>query len=802
MIYHDKELKRALRENLLMDEKRARVKIKELKTTLGLIEDLEVVIGKVIEENLMEPEGPSPFPSITDLREWDLKVLQRYKPFYAPFCDMCCFCTFGKCDLTAGKRGACGLDIGTQQGRMAVLTCCVGAATHASHARHLIEHLIKKYGRDHPINLGTEIEVEAPIIRTVCGIRPRVLGDLEIVLDYIENQLTHILATIHIGQEGSSLDFESKTLHAGMIDSLAMEVGDIAQVSAYGFPKGDPEAPLVKIGFGVIDVTKPVILCIGHNVSSGVEIIDFLKRNELEDKVEVCGLCCTAHDLTRYSNHAKIVGPISRQLKFVRSGVADVIILDEQCVRADMLHEAQKVKAPVIAVTDKICLGLQNRTNSPVDQTVEDLTSASIAGALILDPNKVAEVAVKTALKVAPMRNKLKAIPDRERLVELAKECLKKGKKGDWHCRKYCPLDLPVDQAIILAAQGKIDKLAELYDLCNGCGVCEQGCPVKMPILSMMETAAEIKIKAECYTIRAGRGPILDTEIRDVGYPIVCGEIPGVIAFVGCANYPNGPKELVEMCKEFLKRRYIVLSSGCAAMDLAMYKDEDGQTLYEKYPGNFDASCLANTGSCVSNAHIIGSAIKIANIFARRPLRANYEEIADYVLNRVGAVAIAWGAMSQKAFAIATGANRLGIPVIVGPQGSKYRRLYLGRKDKEEDWYTYDARTGDKVYIGPSPEHLFFVAESKEEATVMATKLCMRPNDTTKGRAIKLTHYIDLHKRLYGTLPDDLHMLIRTEYEIPITVKDEVMQFLKEKNWKAKPYLDPTLLSRLIRKKE
>jgi acetyl-CoA decarbonylase/synthase complex subunit alpha len=158
--------------------------------------------------------------------------------------------------------------------------------------------------------------------------------------------------------------------------------------------------------------------------------------------------------------------------------------------------------------------------------------------------------------------------------------------------------------------------------------------------------------------------------------------------------------------------------------------------------------------------------------------------------------------MSQKAFAIATGANRLGIPVIVGPQGSKYRRLYLGRKDKEEDWYTYDARTGDKVYIGPSPEHLFFVAESKEEATVMATKLCMRPNDTTKGRAIKLTHYIDLHKRLYGTLPDDLHMLIRTEYEIPITVKDEVMQFLKEKNWKAKPYLDPTLLSRLIRKKE
>jgi acetyl-CoA decarbonylase/synthase complex subunit alpha len=236
-------------------------------------------------------------------------------------------------------------------------------------------------------------------------------------------------------------------------------------------------------------------------------------------------------------------------------------------------------------------------------------------------------------------------------------------------------------------------------------------------------------------------------------------------------------------------------------MSIAMVKDEEGKTLYEKYPGSFEAGGIINVGSCVSNAHIAGAAIKIANIFAKRKLRANYEEIADYIFNRVGAVGVAWGAYSQKAASIASGVWRLGIPVIVGPHGSKYRRMLLGRKDKDEDWYVYDARTGDKVYGGPAPEHLFTTAETKEEAIVLIAKLCMRPNDTIKGRAIKLTHYIDLHKRLYGVMPDDIHLYVRNKADIPITMKDEILKILEEKGWKERRIPDPTLLPRLIRKR-
>jgi acetyl-CoA decarbonylase/synthase complex subunit alpha len=661
-----------------------------------------------------------------------------------------------------------------------------------------VEHLIEKYGRRMPLGVGgLNIQVEAPVTRLVCGVKPETLGDLEDILDYVETQITHCLSVCHTGQEGNNLDFESKVFHVGMLDHVGMEVADIAQIAAYGFPKGDPDAPLVDLGYGTVNIEKPVILCIGHNVVPSIGIIDYIKENGLDGEIEVCGLCCTAHDLTRYYKRGKIIGPISWQLRFIRSGVPDVVVLDEQCIRTDSFYEAQRIKAPVIVASEKNCMGLPNRTNDPADAIVEDLVSGRAPGALILDPEKVGEVAVKVALKVAPLRKKFKAIPEVDEVLRKVRECRQCG-----DCRRACPQDLHIPEAMKAAMEGSLAKLADLYDFCVGCGRCEEACPAGLQVHSFIVKAGEKKLKEETYKVRAGRGPIQDVEIRNVGSPIVLGEIPGVVAFVGCANYPKGGMDVVEMCREFASRRYIVVTSGCAAMTAGMYKNEEGKTLYEEFTGEFTAGCMVNVGSCVANAHIAGAAIKIANIFAKRNLRANYEEIADYILNRVGAVGVAWGAYSQKAASIASGFWRLGIPVIVGPHGIKYRRMLLGRADCEEDWYVYDARTGERVYVGPTPEHLFYAAETKEEAMVMIAKLCMRPNDTTKGRAIKLTHYIDLHKRLYGTMPEDVHRFVRTVADIPVTMKDEIIKILEEKGWKETVIPDPTLLPRLIRKRK
>ncbi len=212
---------------------------------------------------------------------------------------------------------------------------------------------------------------------------------------------------------------------------------------------------------------------------------------------------------------------------------------------------------------------------------------------------------------------------------------------------------------------------------------------------------------------------------------------------------------------------------------------------------------MVNIGSCVSNAHIAGAAIKIAGIFARRKLRGNFEEIADYILNRVGACGVAWGAMSQKAASIATGFNRWGVPVILGPHGTKaYRRLYLGRKDKEEDWYAYNVKAGgEPFYFGPAPEHLIYAAETKEEAMVMTAKLCIRPSDNPRGRLIKLSNYIDLHERLFGTMPDDWHLFVRDVSELPPARRKELKVELEKIGWKPMKMppgkiFDPTNLER------
>lgn len=693
---------------MTVNRKNITLKLSEAKTASGSLRDLQVSVGSVRGEQWEEQEGPTPFPSHTDLRNWDRTLLSRYKPLYLPFCDLCCLCTYGKCDLSGGKKGACGIDMEAQQSRIVLLAACIGAATHASHGRHLLEHLIGVYGRRHPVNVGgSSIDLEAPVIRLVCGIKPETLGDLEIVLDYCERQVTELLAATHTGQEGDAIDFESKVLHAGMIDHVALETADLIQISAFDYPKADPDAALVELGLGTVDATKPVILVVGHNVPPAIGIIEYAREHRMSEDIEITGICCTAIDLTRYDPNAKIIGPISWQLRYIRSGVPDVIVVDEQCVRADILEEAQNVHAPMIATSGKNCAGLEDRTHDSIDAIVADLVSGTVPGVLVLDTDKVGEIAVRTALGVMNTRKKFRTIPTPEELIELAKKC-----GGCQECMRVCPAGTPLAISMQQAGKGDLTALASIYDSCIGCGKCEDVCNKEIPIHSAILCAADEQVRNERFSVRAGRGAIQDIEIREVGGPIVLGEIPGVIAFVGCANFTNGVAEVAEMAREFARRRYIVVTSGCSAMAIGMYRNEDGQTPYEEFHGRFDAGGIVNVGSCVSNAHISGATIKIASIFAKRNLRGNYEEIADYVYNRVGAVGIAWGAMSQKAAAIASGFWRLGIPVIVGPHGSKYRRMLLGRKDKPEDWFVYDSRTGEKVQVGPVPEHLFIAARA------------------------------------------------------------------------------------------
>ncbi len=777
-----------------------RLEIGKMESDNLSVEDLELTVGETIDESAdWEPLGPTPMPGLTDLRDWDFKLLNRYRPVYFPSCTQCCFCAFGVCDLSDGKEGACGLRLQDQGARKTLMRANWGCSAHTAHARDVVEDAIEKFGPDVELDMGDHVDVEAPNTRLVCGIKPETLADLRAVLDYVEEQLVQTADALHTGQEGNYIDFESKALNTGMLDHVGMEVADIAQIAAYDMPKGDPDAPLVETGMGTVDKEKPNILVYGHNVVGAEDIMRYAEENDLWDDIEVSGLCCTILDMTRIDQHPKIVGSLASALKFIRSGVADVVVTDEQCVRADTFREATEVGSKVIATSTKICYGLEDRSDDPVDEIVEDMVENGEDGVLITDLEKVGEVAVKVAQGISDDRKDSKVPPSQQDIEDLVDNCALCGQ-----CNRSCVNDLPIKEAMEEAKDGNFEDLSDLYlHHCIGCGRCDEACPNDVHIMKVMEKAADKDVKEEQFKVRAGRGPIRDTEIRDVGSPIVMGEIPGVIALVGCSNYPDADKSFREpiyrVTRELAKRNYIVTLTGCHAMDVAYFKNEDGETVYEEFPGAFEAGGVVNCGSCVSNAHITGAAIKIANIFARMGLRGNYKEISDYILNRVGAAGISWGAMSQKAVSIANGVQRVGIPVILGPRCATYGRAQMGRRDKPELWKTRNKRNPNEEFTSePAPEHLVHYAESPEELMVKSVKLCIRPADTDAGRQIKLSHYIDLYDEYFEEeYPPDLHMFVRREQDVPMKHRTEVMDILEEDDrWEKGKFggSQPTLL--------
>ena len=264
------------------------------------MKNVQINIGAVVkEEDEWDQEmGPFPKPGVATLRDWDFKICNRYKIMYSPADDTCTLCTYGPCDLTGNKKGACGIDMAAACGKIVLVAVLMGTCAHTAHGRHLYHWCLDKFG-DMPFDMGSEILVDAPLTRTILGIKPKSLKDFGEALEYCEEEIVQLLAATHTGQEGYFMDFESKSLHGGMIDSLGKEICDMLQTVAYDMPRGAADAPLVEIGMGTLDQNKGVLIAYGHNLAAGAEAMIYAENNNLWDKVDIGGVCCTAIDLTR-----------------------------------------------------------------------------------------------------------------------------------------------------------------------------------------------------------------------------------------------------------------------------------------------------------------------------------------------------------------------------------------------------------------------------------------------------------------------------------------------------------------------
>ena len=87
------------------------------------LENVQITINNIvgaIEKQAEDKDvdvGPTPKPGVSTLRNWDHQLLSRYNAVYTPMCDQCCYCTFGPCDLSGNKEGACGINLAEHNAR-------------------------------------------------------------------------------------------------------------------------------------------------------------------------------------------------------------------------------------------------------------------------------------------------------------------------------------------------------------------------------------------------------------------------------------------------------------------------------------------------------------------------------------------------------------------------------------------------------------------------------------------------------------------------------------------------------------
>ncbi|MFH1624144.1 MAG: hypothetical protein ABID54_03185 [Pseudomonadota bacterium] len=725
----------------------------------------------------------TPYPHAYDIADWDRVILNRFQPLYTVTIKECHDCFQGPCNLEKGK-GVCGINLETFQAKLSLKSASQGLATHVSTCKELLGHCIKEFGEDREIKWGKNIAYGLMNLNVLLSNSPKNLKEMRDALTYAEDQLSELLTAANVGHESNVVDLESKALHAGAILLLVMDLTEWLKYNFFDFLwSGDQELtdvpafppPTTGCGLGSVDTSKPVIVFMGNDFLPAWMAVQYMKQNGLEDKIEVTGIGSVGHDTIRFYDRAKVLTSPTRASKVLRLGMGDVIVVGDLCCKADVLEEATKTDSKVIVSSLMETYGLDDRALDPVDEIVNDLEKGT-AAVMISDPKKAGEVAVKLVQKIKGKRKDSYLLTTDE-IKKYASKCAPDCDA----CFRACPASLISSETLKAAKEGDLTKLAEVHESSMYCGRCEQACPENLPLMNMFLAANPQAIQEDNFKMRAGRGPISNLEVRDVA--ITMFSMPSAVSIIGCGNYLGAEREVAEMAREFVQSNYSVAVAGCVAQDVARYKDpKTGKNLYEAYPSLFNPRCLTNCGGCSAQGLVATSPFfKLGYLAYRNPYKATYAQEADFIY-RFPAVVIVWGPATDLAYAVAAAHVRAGIPVIVGPTGWKFKRFLLGNKYDRSKWWMIHGNTREKRETEPVPEHMLIPVENIDEAIALVPKLSFIFQDMENARQNKFDLYLNTYKRRFGEWPDDWHLYVKRDVEIPITKKAKMLRLLEEEH--------------------
>ena len=517
----------------------------------------------------------TPYAHATDIAEMDNLLLDRYPPVHTSVEKTCKDCHLGPCDL-GNLKGACGLDLEGYQAKLSLQSACRGLSIILSTTRDLLDNCLRDYGEQEEVKWGKNVAYGMMTVNSLVGYSPTTLAEANKVMTYMESQLAELLASASGGFEGSALNLQSKTLHAGTLALAGMDLIEFLKHSFFDFCwSPDKELaelptwpdPIIQTGMGTADKSKPVITFAGYDFLPAWNVVKIIKKSGLEDKIEICGIGSAGHDLARFYDRTKILTTGVKISRVLRMGIPDILVISDTCSKTNILEEAAKTDTKVIATSFKQNMGLEDRAAENVDDIVNDLLGDKPA-VLITVPEKAAEVAVKAVEKVKAKR-KESYLLSQEEIKTLAAKC-----DGCDACVKACPNSLNISAAMKTAVDGDLSKLCDLHHQSIYCGKCEQACPQEIPVVDLILGSAEKALEEDKSVMRAGRGTFSNLEVRD--WAITGFSVPVTMGIIGCGNTKGSELEVAQMANDFISNNYAVSVAGCVASEIARYKDEYG----------------------------------------------------------------------------------------------------------------------------------------------------------------------------------------------------------------------------------
>ena len=750
------------------------------------IRGVEDMVEEVIRDDWQELRAVyygvklAPFADAADIAEWDNLLLNRCPPLFPETDEVCTDCFQGPCELSKGK-GRCGLAPEAFQSKLSLRMAVNGCLTQMSGTRELLDYALKEFGRDKPVSMGRLVIMSdsAPSINVLTGIYPRNLGDLEKAMAYADAQILKLLGASYRGV-ASVQDFGSMTFHAGSVLFLAMDVAELIKISCFEFNSSadqelvelrDYQPANIQSGLGSLEQEKAVLAFAGDNFLPAWVACTRMKEQNLDDQIALCGLGSVGQDIARFYDKCHPVGTSIEAGKMLRTGMIDVLVASQSCVPLDLVNEA-KMAGTILIWVDQGYDELPDRTDTTADEIVDELAGTTNS-VRIRDVEKAGEVAVRLVQAVKAGRKRKVA---RQELSAMTQSC----KKDCDLCSFSCSLNLPIGQAVRRTAGEGLGAWGDVAKDCYFCGKCELSCPQGIPLLDMIAEAVAGNTPKDRYIMRAGRGPISAHEYGLAAFPLVWGNSPGYAILLGCGDAKKD--DLGWIAHELVTRNFFVWASGCGSTEIARYFDEvEKKFIFQEFGAECGARNILNCGGCSATAHLMDVTFKVAR-GGGISLYGNYAESADYDFFRLPKFIIIWGGIPERMYAMAAGLARNGNPVIVGPaSGFRWKRCLMGDKYNSAMWWMYDGVTGAKKQVEPSPRNLIVPVETKEEAVLMGASLLPRPLDLRDSRHTILETYIELSEELFGDLPDDWPLFLRTDMELPVKQKARLLKQLRDK---------------------